>query len=559
MLPFQHILSQLGYALIHSLWQMALLLGGYILLTSVYTLSAAARFRWASLLSFAGTCWFFATLFLPTPQNIALPATIFADISHNQTMVGYALYALSCSYLIWLGFAIFLLGVKWQGLGKTDFIHNQKVPARWRLFVEQHASLLAIRQKVRMHISSHASPATFGWIKPIILLPASCLAQLSTKQMEALLLHELAHIRRYDYLVNSLLTVVEKILFFNPFLRKLVSEARTECEHACDDMVLQFNYPAVEYSGALLAIAKESLPLTPALQATGNQSHLLYGRICRMLQMPVSSHKRSFKNLLTFFALPIIAICITFQRQTTYDIAVQKETSSLVYWKKKSFPTYELQWQRSLFNARMDLFASAIGRIETPALTETTSSIKKNRAELDKQFALTQQAEAEIKKTEMEMEIHRTREKGSMVLSASWAQQQQESPDNVAQLSSLGWKPMQVLLDKLELERKLNEEEWEKLAGLITLHNEIRMAIEKEANRTEAGWVTNTLNTTENPTEPEVLVIVFDEVSGTLAASVVPRSHLQREVQLDNNLSPDERQVILLRRKIEGKSKIISL
>ena len=558
MLPFQHILSQLGYALINSLWQMAVLLGVYILLTSICTLSAAARFRWAALLSFAGIGWFFATLFLPAQQHITLPASIFAGISYNQTMVGFALYALSCSYIIWLGYSFFLLGVKWQGLGKTNIIRNQKVPARWRLFVDQHALLLAIRQKVRMHVSSHVSPATFGWIKPIILLPAGCLTQLSTKQLEALLLHELAHIFRYDYLINSLLTVAEKLLFFNPFLRKLVNEARAECEHACDDMVLQFNYPAVEYTGALLAIAKDSLQLTPALQATGNQSHLLYSRICRMLQMPVSTHKLSSKNLLTFFALPILAIFISLPREISKDKVVQKQTGSLVYWKKTSVPTYELEWQRSLFDARMDLFTSAIGRIEAPLPELMEAGIKRKMAEIDKQVALIKQEEAEIQKAEMEMEHHRTSEQGTMVLSANWAQQQ-ETQGNPEQLASLGWKPMQVLLDKLELERKLNEEEWEKLAGLITVHNEIRMAIEKEANRNSAGWATNAISKTETNTEPEVLIIVFDEVTGTLAASVVPRSQLKHDVQLDESLTPDERQVILLRRKTEGKSKIISL
>jgi beta-lactamase regulating signal transducer with metallopeptidase domain len=561
MLPFQHILSQLGYALINSFWQMALLLGGYILITSVYKLSAAARFRWASLLSLSGIVWFFATLFLPAqPPQFFASTIVFIKVGGIQTMVDFTLYALSCCYLIWLGFSILLLSVKWKELGKTNIIRNQKVPARWRLFVEQHASMLAIPQKVRMHISTHVSPATFGWIKPIILLPASCLTQLSTKQMEALLLHELAHIRRYDYLVNSLLTVAEKLLFFNPFLRKLVNEARAECEHACDDMVLQFNYPAIEYSGALLAIAKESLQLTPALQATGNQSHLLYGRICRILHLPVSTHKLSSKNLLIFFALPIIAICVTLPQQTTKDMSVQKETGSLIFWKKHSVPTYELQWKRSLFNARMDLFASAIGRIEPPALAATAVSIKKNSAEMDKQFALVQQAEEEIKKTEKEMEIRTTREQGSMVLSASWAQQQEETNNDIEQLPSLGWKPMQVLLDKLETERKLNEEEWEKLAGLITVHNEIRMAIVKDANRNTEEWVTNAAVTkVETNAADEVLVIVYDEITGTLAASVVPRNQLNMDVQLENNLTPDERQVILLRRKAEGKSKIISL
>lgn len=559
MLPFQHILSQLGYALISSLWQMAVLSGVYVILTSVFPLSAAARFRWAALVNFTGIVWFFITFFIPVKEPILLfPLPDFSNESTTQTMVGFLLYALSCSYLIWLGFSFILLGVKWKRFENKHIIFNQKVPARWRLFVEQHSSFLGIRHHVRMHMSFNLSPATFGWIKPIILLPASCLTQLTTRQMEALLLHELAHIRRYDYLVHWILNIAEKLLYFNPFMRKMVNEARIECEHACDDLVLQFNYPAVEYSGALLAIAKKSFQLTPALQATGNHSHLLYNRICRMLKVPISAHKTSSKTILTFFALPLLAIMIALPRPSNKIIPVQKETGSLVYWKKTPVSKHELKWQRTLFDARMNLFAAAIGRIEKPVTALNTARIKQNKAEMEKMVALKRQSESNAQKMDLEMEANR--EQGSMVLSASWVQQQEETNNDVEQLPSLGWKPMQMLLDKLETERKLNGEEWEKLAGLITVHNEIRMAIIKDANRNAEEWVTEAAVTkVETNTADEVLIIVYDENTGTLAASVIPRNQLNMNVQLENNLTPDERQVILLRRKAEGKSKIISL
>lgn len=99
---------------------------------------------------------------------------------------------------------------------------------------------MGLRSRVRIYFSSLTEEAlTFGHLKPIILFPIGLVNQLSMEQVEAILLHELAHIRRWDYLVNWLQSVVELLFFFHPAVWWLSHEVRKAREHCCDDLVLR--------------------------------------------------------------------------------------------------------------------------------------------------------------------------------------------------------------------------------------------------------------------------------------------------------------------------------
>jgi hypothetical protein len=82
-------------------------------------------------------------------------------------------------------------------------------------------------------------PVAVGWLKPVILVPVGMLAQLSADQIESILLHELAHISRRDYLVNLVQNVVDTLFFFNPALLWVSSLIRTERENCCDDVAIR--------------------------------------------------------------------------------------------------------------------------------------------------------------------------------------------------------------------------------------------------------------------------------------------------------------------------------
>jgi hypothetical protein len=148
---------------------------------------------------------------------------------------------------------------------------------------------------VRVLISSAAeSPSVTGWIRPVILLPASTLLGLTPEQLEAVLAHEIAHIRRHDYLVNLLQTLVETLLFYHPAVRWASSRIRRERELCCDDAAVREYGDAIDYARALAKL--ERIRITPAVapeMALGSNGGLLPYRLRRLTEWRRSlAHRR---------------------------------------------------------------------------------------------------------------------------------------------------------------------------------------------------------------------------------------------------------------------------
>jgi beta-lactamase regulating signal transducer with metallopeptidase domain len=119
---------------------------------------------------------------------------------------------------------------------------------------------MAVRLARRLHITRTVTflesalvevPTVIGWLRPVVLVPASALAGLAPSQLEAILAHELAHIRRHDYLVNLLQTLVETLLFYHPAVWWLSRRIRIEREHCCDDLAVSLCGDPVSYARAL--------------------------------------------------------------------------------------------------------------------------------------------------------------------------------------------------------------------------------------------------------------------------------------------------------------------
>lgn len=98
-------------------------------------------------------------------------------------------------------------------------------------------------------------------------------------------MHELAHIKRNDYLINILQTIVETILFFNPFVWLISAIIRREREHCCDDLVLLHTREPLNYATALAALASYPGNASGLLVAASGQSYPLFHRIKRILEM----------------------------------------------------------------------------------------------------------------------------------------------------------------------------------------------------------------------------------------------------------------------------------
>ncbi|MGI9137614.1 MAG: M56 family metallopeptidase [Sediminibacterium sp.] len=117
--------------------------------------------------------------------------------------------------------------------------------------------LLSNCNEVKIGLSNEIeTPITFGWMNPIILLPVAICNQLTPKEIETILIHEIAHIIRKDYLVNIIISLNQMILFFNPFSMLINKELSLQREIACDLFVVQNKDQKLIYMNALLKIAE---------------------------------------------------------------------------------------------------------------------------------------------------------------------------------------------------------------------------------------------------------------------------------------------------------------
>jgi bla regulator protein BlaR1 len=152
---------------------------------------------------------------------------------------------------------------------------------------------LELSRNVVVNLSEVISgPLTVGWLKPIILLPVAVVNGLSLSQLELIIAHELAHIKRNDYLVNILQSLVEALLFFNPFVWLISDRIRAEREHCCDDLTLELcGGDRVTLVKTLVAVADMS-NLPRLSMGMGKRDSLFIVRIKRILNM---ESKQTFK------------------------------------------------------------------------------------------------------------------------------------------------------------------------------------------------------------------------------------------------------------------------
>ena len=144
------------------------------------------------------------------------------------------------------------------------------------------------------HSTRVTTPMVVGVLKPAILLPVAILNDMSLQQVESLLLHELAHIRRYDHLVNLLQRIIETILFFHPAVWWLSHKVSVEREHCCDDLALAWGSEPCDYAETLVRASELRLQSAglgadsaAALAATGRQPSALHRRVLRVLGLPL--------------------------------------------------------------------------------------------------------------------------------------------------------------------------------------------------------------------------------------------------------------------------------
>ena len=145
------------------------------------------------------------------------------------------------------------------------------------------AAGLGVTRTVRLVESAMVQvPAVVGWLRPVLLMPLSMGTALSVRDLELLLAHELAHIRRHDYFINVLQTIVETSLFYHPAIWWVSRQIREEREHCCDDIAVAFCGDTRAYAEALVRLEGLRQP-EPLLAAAANGGSLLR-RVRRLIE-----------------------------------------------------------------------------------------------------------------------------------------------------------------------------------------------------------------------------------------------------------------------------------
>jgi beta-lactamase regulating signal transducer with metallopeptidase domain len=302
------VMHSLGWALLHFLWQGTAIAA---IAAAAMSLSRVASIRYAigvgalSLMLAVPVATFFF-LGQSASTNHDLPAFIAQMQPANRVRAAVVSAPVMPSPTIpspdrsaWLVEA-WLLGVAFFGLRSAGaFLLIERQQRRESVSVGDGLLELCLALQQRLDVDRVIrfcectwlqAPAVIGWFRPVVLLPITALTGLSESQLESVIAHELAHIKRLDAFVNVFQISVETLLFYHPAIWWLNQRIRTEREHCCDDMAIALCGNAVEYARALTLM--EEWRSAPILAMAANRGPLS-GRIIRLLGL---NHVRSTRR-----------------------------------------------------------------------------------------------------------------------------------------------------------------------------------------------------------------------------------------------------------------------
>lgn len=326
------LVRALGWALVHSLWQAAMIALLLLILLPRFR-SARQRYRMAYgallgvFLSTAATAWWY---FVPGTTETA-GSTIIRNIEISsdeglapvtETLAGNLWQGFSTwleqhnaiLVTIWLaGFAFFLLrlsGSMWQ-------IRQ----LRTRGVCVPEADLTARFNRLRVRLGYQKAvvllestliktPMALGWLKPVVLLPLGIINQLSIAEVEAVLAHELAHIARRDWIFNLLQAFMEGLFYYHPAVWWISAVVRRERENCCDDAALAATGNPLAFAKALVLVQEQAIPVPVlALGLRGKRRKPLLDRVRRILNQPPQQHYQAMEKITaTFILLALLAL-----------------------------------------------------------------------------------------------------------------------------------------------------------------------------------------------------------------------------------------------------------
>ena len=266
--PFLYSLS---LTLLHFLWQ-GLLVGIILKLALLVIDKKQSKYRYglAMLAMFSNAILAICTFVIVYPDTGStintlspIPLTSLVNeltqqgilLTYQELVLSILAYALPYISLLWIATIAILAGKLLIEVRNVNHLPLQaSIPPNATLLArfDELAKQIKLPKTPRLLITLKAEvPMAIGWLKPVVLLPASMVTNLNSEQLEMLILHELAHILRHDYLVNFLQTLIELLFFFHPCVHWIGKQMRNEREYCSDDIAVQYCGNAIAYAHTL--------------------------------------------------------------------------------------------------------------------------------------------------------------------------------------------------------------------------------------------------------------------------------------------------------------------
>ncbi|MEM7105837.1 MAG: M56 family metallopeptidase [Bacteroidota bacterium] len=322
---FSHVSEALGWALVHALWQ-GLIIGliTWCIIKNINPSKPHLRYNVLhfSLLTLFG--WFAYTFVNQLQGSKGPELVIFSGfgegegsmlITVGETESSYGMFSFLGNtlepfivplFLLWMvGVVIFTIRLAIGLLEVKRLRTQQLVPVgpdlQRQIFLL--CSKLAINKNIRVAYSRLVQvPAVLGHVKPMVLLPFGFFSGLSPQQVEAIIVHELTHIKRNDYLFNLVKSIAEIIFFYHPVYWWISNHIQLERENCCDDASISVCSP-VDYARALAILEEKKISAYGlSIAATGKESHLF----CRIKRLLTPQKKKNNMSSKIIFAVVVL-------------------------------------------------------------------------------------------------------------------------------------------------------------------------------------------------------------------------------------------------------------
>lgn len=310
-------MEALGWTFVHSIWQIAVIgLLLFVVLRCIPGRSAHMRYTISTMALWLIVVMALSTfiLMLPTAQSVETFSGRVVMVHGTESLTLTQKWSqwletrMPMMLTIWLGGVAILMMRLLFSLGWVSHIRYESFPEEQLQESLNHIiSRLALKVKAVTSESHYIkSPVTIGHLKPLILFPVGIVNQLTPKEVEAILTHELAHIVRRDYLSNLIQSFIETIFYYHPVVWWISRTVRSERENRADDLAVSWCGDHLAYAKALMTVQEMQVHPAPSITVGfASRKGMMLARIQRILNLPYKNHNQMEKTVL----LSLCSLC----------------------------------------------------------------------------------------------------------------------------------------------------------------------------------------------------------------------------------------------------------